>query len=303
MTKRRLKKHVESWRDLLAPSECLSRFKNRLSARLAGWHAHLRNRNEVEDKFAFLAGHPVPLGQLDRTLKSLTELTPEFHDFGQSCIHKAIVDAKSKADVCFVTECIHGAVRDHAEASLPALEKAVREAVESSPGIGISFSIQGQEFTVRPAGDHMLDKAVVDDVLLSLSRQPAISKHFQAALSICASGETARFRNALDNLRFGLEALLKKILENTKSLENQKPVLLPWLKAHGLHQQVVNMYESLLFGPYAIYQNDAVKHTERYSPVEVEFMIYLTGTFMRLLLDLSAKVPTQPTPQIQASAG
>lgn len=47
------------------------------------------------------------------------------------------------------------------------------------------------------------------------------------------------------------------------------------------------MYKQLLFGPYRIYQNQAVKHGEEYSENEVEFMIYLTGTFMRLLLQLA----------------
>jgi len=167
--------------------------------------------------------------------------------------------------------------------------KAVREAVEMSPGIAVEFTVQGNEIRLRPAGDGFLDKVVVDEVMLVLGRHPEVSKHFQEALRICASGETARYRNALDNLRFGLETLLKKVLCNSKSLENQKPALLPWLKARGLHQQIVNMYESLLFGPYSIYQNDAVKHNEAFAGVEIEFMIYLTGTFMRLLLDLSAK--------------
>jgi hypothetical protein len=35
--------------------------------------------------------------------------------------------------------------------------------------------------------------------------------------------------------------------------------------------------------------NDAVKHNEKYSLDEIEFMIYLTGNFMRLLIQLSKK--------------
>jgi hypothetical protein len=135
-----------------------------------------------------------------------------------------------------------------------------------------------------------------EKVMLALERHPDVSKHFQEALRICASGETAQYRNALDNLRFGLETLLKKVLCNCKSLENQKPALLPWPKARGLHQQTVNMYELPLFGPYSIYQNDAVKHNEAFAAVEIEFMICLTGTFMRLLLDLSAKSAKSPPP-------
>ncbi len=49
------------------------------------------------------------------------------------------------------------------------------------------------------------------------------------------------------------------------------------------------MYTTLLFGPYSIYQNEAVKHNEEFGEVELEFIIYLTGTFMRLLLILSKR--------------
>lgn len=68
-------------------------------------------------------------------------------------------------------------------------------------------------------------------------------------------------------------------------MEKQKTELLPWLKEKGLHQQVVNLYEKLL-SSYQLYQNNAVKHNEEFSLSEVEFMIYLTGVFMRLILQL-----------------
>ena len=63
-----------------------------------------------------------------------------------------------------------------------------------------------------------------------------------------------------------------------------------WLKAHGLHPQIRNMYETLL-AHFDQYQNDAVKHGEAYAyaPFELEFMIYLTGTFIRLLLQIDAE--------------
>ena len=54
----------------------------------------------------------------------------------------------------------------------------------------------------------------------------------------------------------------------------------------GVHQQTVNMYRQLLFGQYAQYHNDAVKHAAKYAEDEVKFMIYLTDTFMSLLLQL-----------------
>ena len=288
--KRRLKKHVDSWRDWLAPEDCFSRFKNRLIAKLGEWHIKARNRFQVENRFALLCGHPVPAGPLAGLIR---ELKP---DFAETCIHEAVQEAKNLKELCFTVECLFAAAEEHDSRSLVPLERAVRKALEISPGIPITFRCQGREITFRPDGDRFLDKGVVDHVILSLAGHPSVSKHFHEALKICASGETARYRNALDNLRFALETLLKKVLCNTKSLENQKPVLLPWLKERGLHQQVINMYESLLFGPYSVYQNDAVKHNETFSPIEVELIIYLTGAFMRLLLDLNAICAATATP-------
>ena len=45
------------------------------------------------------------------------------------------------------------------------------------------------------------------------------------------------------------------------------------------------MYAKLL-NLFAKYQNDKVKHAEKWAEPEVEFMIYLTGLFMRMLLEL-----------------
>jgi dsDNA-binding SOS-regulon protein len=128
----------------------------------------------------------------------------------------------------------------------------------------------------------MLDDALIADNLEWLAQPPSALKNFREALSIFLSKDANKYRDLLDNLRFAVEQLLRDVLGNQKSLENQKDLLLPWMKKNGLQPQVINMYHDLLFKHFAIYQNDAVKHGEKYSLKEVEFMIYLTGTFMRL---------------------
>jgi hypothetical protein len=133
-----------------------------------------------------------------------------------------------------------------------------------------------------------LDKGIIDSVLAGLEDYPKVAKQFETALRIYQSGETDKYRNLLDNLRFALEQLLKNILNNQKSLENQKNFILPWLKAKGLHDEVVNLYERLL-STYQNYQNNAVKHKDDFSINEVEFMIYLTGNFMRLIIQLATQ--------------
>jgi len=157
--------------------------------------------------------------------------------------------------------------------------------LQAAPSVGIKLVRRGSAVTLYPAGAVLLDEKLVDDVLEWLTPHSVVQKRFQEALSLYLSGNSEQHRNILDELRFALEQLLKTLLNNQKSLENQKVTLLRWLGDRGLHQQVTNMFDTLLT-QYAQYQNQAVKHNEQHSPNEIEFMIYLTGTCMRLLLQL-----------------
>jgi uncharacterized protein YacL len=78
--------------------------------------------------------------------------------------------------------------------------------------------------------------------------------------------------------------MVRIVLSNQRSLENQKEDFLRWLKNHGVHVHIGNMYHDLLFGGFTRYQNEAVKHQEdQYTQAEVEFVLYTTGTFLRLI--------------------
>ncbi|OHD07574.1 hypothetical protein [Sphingopyxis sp. RIFCSPHIGHO2_12_FULL_65_19] len=87
-------------------------------------------------------------------------------------------------------------------------------------------------------------------------------------------------RNLLDDLRLGLELLLKSVLENTKSLENQVPLIGAKLKERGASAQFTNMFQKLL-DLYGKYQNEYVKHDDNLPEEEVEFIFELTASFMK----------------------
>jgi hypothetical protein len=158
--------------------------------------------------------------------------------------------------------------------------------MELSPGFDVSVLISKSDITIYPAGAKVLDENLVEKVLEWLDGYPNVGKHFYEALKIYSAKDIAKYRNLLDNLRFSLEQMLRIVLGNQKSLENQKVETLQWLASHNVHSHVTNMYNDVI-GRFASYQNDAVKHNERYSSVEIEFMIYLTGTFLRLLVQLN----------------
>jgi hypothetical protein len=146
--------------------------------------------------------------------------------------------------------------------------------------------IKDGEYLLYPAGAKLLDEKVINDVLDWLVDYPESYKLFESALrKYNTHGEE---RNLLDDLRLSLELLLRQILNNKKSLENQKNDLGKYLDGKGISKEAINIYTQLI-SSYSAYQNEHIKHN--YKPdteikkSEVEFLIYLTGTFMRFLLE------------------
>lgn len=99
-------------------------------------------------------------------------------------------------------------------------------------------------------------------------------------------------RNLLDDLRFSLEVLVKAILKNSKSLENQKAELGNFLKENGISVEIRNLYTDKILEFYTDYQNHNVKHNENYNEIEVDFIFEQTAVLMRLLIKLDNKKKT-----------
>lgn len=87
-------------------------------------------------------------------------------------------------------------------------------------------------------------------------------------------------RNLLDDLRLSLELVLKYVLNNDKSIENQIPILGAYIKAQGGSPQLANMFSKLV-DYYATYQNTYVKHNDKVKDPEIEFLIEITSAFMK----------------------
>lgn len=173
--------------------------------------------------------------------------------------------------------------------------RQLQEAFDLSPSIMIRLVRHGTKATLYPTGVRLLDEALVESNLIWLSRYPAVSKHFETALKLYASKDPSQTRNMLDSLRFALEQMLQVTLNNGRTLENQKDEFLGRLKQRGVHAQIRNMYQTLL-AYFTSYQNDAVKHGEdEYTEVEVEFVLYAAGTFLRLILRLQEQEAAKST--------
>lgn len=87
-------------------------------------------------------------------------------------------------------------------------------------------------------------------------------------------------RNLIDDLRLSLELLLKDILSNSKSLDNQISPIGARLKERNASPQFTNMFQKLL-DYYCKYQNDHVKHDDTLPEEEIEFIFEITASFMK----------------------
>ena len=117
-----------------------------------------------------------------------------------------------------------------------------------------------------------------------LDDYPQAKKHYEDALS--KRNNNIYTRNLLDDLRCSLEALVKEILKNSKSLENQKAELGNFLKENGISVEIRNLYTDKILDFYIKYQNNNVKHSENFNEIEVDFIFEQTAELMRLLIKL-----------------
>ena len=132
-----------------------------------------------------------------------------------------------------------------------------------------------------PANAELLDIRLVVDVLKWLCDYPEAKEKYDGALRLYLKGD--RTRHVLDDCRLSFELFVKQYLSNKKSLENQMVELGTFLKEKNISAELRNMFHSLLNG-YTSFNNQNVKHNDKINESEIEFIIYVTGAFMRLLI-------------------
>lgn len=93
-------------------------------------------------------------------------------------------------------------------------------------------------------------------------------------------------RNTLDDMRLSFELLVKDILGNDKSLENQIAELGGMLKDTDASVELRNMVTQVI-KYYTDFQNHHVKHNDKVNNNEIEYVIELTSVVMKFLIKIS----------------
>lgn len=114
-----------------------------------------------------------------------------------------------------------------------------------------------------------------------------------ANLSVCPAAQTVYKsgitkyaekkyeRNILDDMRLSLELLVKQILGNGKSLENQTSEL--GTKLSGYHTELRNLIIKTV-DYLCKYQNQYVKHNDAVNPEEIDYIIEQTSATINFLI-------------------
>lgn len=90
-------------------------------------------------------------------------------------------------------------------------------------------------------------------------------------------------RNTLDDIRLSFELMVKKLLNNTKSLENQISDIGDKLKNANTSAELRNMITTII-NYYTKYQNNYVKHDDKVNESEIEYIIETTSIIMKFLI-------------------
>jgi len=280
----RLRNFYKRWDFVPAAPEDYQRFKNRvLMAVDKDVGGYLLSHPYISTDYAFLVGYGLPPTSRSKDY-DFEELFPG-REFKDDPVYKILVEATEFRDFIMAVQALFWVLEKYQCPYLGELTESIRLAIRYSPNISLKIAQRRGAVTLFPAGVKDFDEKLVEEPLSWLEDKPTVARHYEQALSIYLSKDQSKYRNLLDNLRLALEQLLRILLGNKKSLDNQKEPFLRWLKEQGAHPQVRNMFHDLL-ARFAQYQNDAVKHGDDWSYFEIEFMIYLTGVFMRFLLEL-----------------
>ena len=125
---------------------------------------------------------------------------------------------------------------------------------------------------------NIVNEVLIDETRHWLNDYSKVLALYQSALDKYNNGIFER--NILDDLRLALEMLLKDILRNEKSLENQLPALGSFIQEKGGSKELGNMFQKLV-EYYSKYQNTYVKHNDQVIEEEVEFIFEITSSFMK----------------------
>jgi len=164
----------------------------------------------------------------------------------------------------------------------------IAEALKLS-GVNAVLCDTSDGYLFYPSNAELLDQKVVIDVLNWLSAYPLAKEQYNQALRMFLKGD--RSRHTIDSTRLSFELFLKQYFDNNASIENQVKTIGQYLKINNVSVEIRNMFTKLI-DYFTAYNNQHIKHnddSEIIAESEMEFLIYLTGSFIRFMVQLKTE--------------
>lgn len=136
---------------------------------------------------------------------------------------------------------------------------------------------------VFPKGVPELDNALVTEPYNWLADYPKTRDIYSRTIRQISNRENAR--DCADNLRKTFELFLQEFFDNKKNLDSNRTAIADYLKNHGINSETNQMIQALV-NRYRLLNDTAVKHNDDIDDRSIEFLLYQTGIFIRLLLVL-----------------
>ncbi|TDQ73836.1 hypothetical protein [Sphingobacterium yanglingense] len=118
----------------------------------------------------------------------------------------------------------------------------------------------------------------IEEVKTLLGDYPAAETLYKSGIEKVENGIYER--NAIDDLRLSLEVLVKEILVNEKSLENQQGELKKFLASKGVVPEIANLLW-VNIDHITKYNNRYVKHNDNVGKIDSEMILDLTTTVIK----------------------
>jgi hypothetical protein len=131
--------------------------------------------------------------------------------------------------------------------------------------------------------ENAINESLIEETKHWLEEYPDVLNIYNGALEKWA--DNIHQRNLLDDIRLSVELLLKGILGNQKSMENQQKELGDFISEKGASKELNNMFLKLVdyFGKY---NNTYIKHNDNVNDNEIEIIVEIASSFMKFLIKI-----------------
>jgi len=150
-----------------------------------------------------------------------------------------------------------------------------------SVNIGFELIDDNGYTLIFPNGAKELDVSLVTEPLEWLIDYPVTRKTFVNALEQYSDSKYTR--DIADNFRKTLEQFLQEFFDNKKNLANNIAEVSKYMKEVEGIEELASVFKNLL-NAYDSLNNKYVKHHDLINPIFLEFLLYQTGLFIRMLI-------------------